>query len=144
MNIAMAVNAVRASAVVAGVADRGVIRSTSAAQIARTKWKNGSQRKLHRKRPAVGSIESKSTTRSRSNSHLICLMSVRPRQMNPATSATGATKPQASSVAECGIRLEEKSVQFTVHEGRISPGNAAGGTSHCESAAGDCNSRAEP
>src|SRR6266436_8802314 len=71
-------------------------------------------------------------------------MSTRPRQMKPAMSAAEATRPQANSVAECGTCLEEKSVQFTVHDGRINPGNAAGGTSHCQCAFGDCSSRAEP
>src|SRR5439155_24416272 len=58
--------------------------------------------------------------------------------------ADGATKPQANSTAACGRLREEKSVQFTVHDGRISPGSAAGGTRHCQCAAADCNSRAEP
>src|SRR5215467_670869 len=64
--------------------------------------------------------------------------------MSPATSAAGATKPQANSVAACGRLSEEKSVQFTVHDGRINPSSAAGGTRHCQCAAADCNSRAEP
>ena len=34
--------------------------------------------------------------------------------------------------------------QFTVHDGRINPGNDARGTRHCQCAAADCNSRAEP
>src|SRR5205814_9435431 len=70
--------------------------------------------------------------------------SCRPRQTSPAISAAGATKPQANPAAVCGRLREEKSVQFTVHDGRINPGNAAGGTRHCQCAAADCNSRAEP
>src|SRR5256885_7603693 len=116
----------------------------SAAQIARMRWKNGSQRKLHRNSPAAGSIASTSTSTSKARSHLIRLTSVRPREINPATSATGATKPHANSVALCGIRREEKLVHFTVQQGRINPGSAAGGTSHCQCSEAGCNSRAEP
>src|SRR5437870_7463687 len=89
-------------------------------------------------------MQSKSTSNSRINSHLSCLARMRPRQINPAMSAAGATKPHASSVALCGVRRDEKSVQFTVHEGRMNPGSAAGGTSHCQCADAGCNSRAEP
>src|SRR5439155_26406426 len=89
-------------------------------------------------------MQSNNTIRSRTNSHLSRVMSMRPRQTKPATSVPGATKPHANSVAVCGTLFEEKSVQFTVHEGRINPGNAAGGTSHCQCADGGCSSRAEP
>ena len=78
------------------------------------------------------------------SSHLICLTTSRGRQINAATSAAGATKPQANSAAVCGRPREEKSVQFTVHDGRTNPGSAVGGTRHCQCAAADCNSRAEP
>ena len=150
----MAIKTTDANAAVAGISlstvalakpdDSGLTRSASAAQIARTRWKNGNQRKLHRKRPAVGIIESKSTSKSRTSSHLILLMSSRPRLINPAARTGIGTSPQASSVAVCGVRREEKLAQFTVHEGRISPGSAAGGTSHCQCADAACNSRAEP
>src|SRR4029453_14873183 len=89
-------------------------------------------------------MQSDSTIRSRINSHLSRLTSMCPRQMKPEITATGATKPHANSVAVCRIFLEEKSVQSTVQEGRINPGNAAGGTSHCQCADGGCSSRAEP
>src|SRR5262244_2572219 len=132
------------SAAVAGLADPASSRNTSAAQIARTRWKNGSHRKLQRNRPEVGVMQSKSTIKSRITSHLIRLTISRGRQINVATSAEAATKPHANSAAECGRLREEKSVQFTVHDGRINPGSAAGGTRHCQCAAADCNSRAEP
>src|SRR6266568_5408305 len=99
INIAIAVKTTRPKAVVATVADRGAIRSASAAQIAKTKWKKGSQRKLHRKRPAVGIMHSKSTSKSKTSSHLICFKSIRPRQRKPAISAAGVTSPHANSVA---------------------------------------------
>src|SRR5438034_9950821 len=128
MDIVRAIKITSASAVVAGVNDPGHRRvdpvprqvcSASAAQIARMRWKNGSQRKLHRNSPAAGSIATTSTSTSEASSHLIRLTSVRSRQMNPAMSATGATKPHANSVAVCGIRREEKLVHFTVQQGRI-------------------------
>src|SRR6476661_420957 len=50
---------------VAGVVDPGLRRSTSAAQIASTRWKNGSHRKLQRNIPAVGIMHSKSTMKRR-------------------------------------------------------------------------------
>ena len=144
INAATPIKTTSPSAAVAGVGDPGFRRKASAAQIASTRWKNGSQRKLQRNRPAVGVMQSKSTSNSNTSSHLICLTTSRGRQINAATSAAGATKPQANSAAACGRLREEKSVQFTVHDGRINPGSAAGGTRHCQCAAADCNSRAEP
>src|SRR6185369_9147669 len=126
------------------VGELGLTLSTSAAQIARIKWKNGNQRKLHRKRPAVGSMQSKSTSKSKISSHLRRRMSKHGRHRNPATSAAGATKPQASSMAVCGIRREEKPIQLTVQPGTINPGRARQGTIHCQCAAAGCDSRAEP
>jgi hypothetical protein len=38
----------------------------------------------------------------------------------------------------------EKLGQLTVQHGKIKPGNAAGGTSHCQWADAACSSRAEP
>src|SRR5438034_2479411 len=140
----MAVTTTSASEAVAAVVGCGFICSASAAQIASTRWKKGSQRKLHRKSPAVGIIESRSTIKSKISSHFIRRTSIRRCQTNPAMSAAGAAKPHASSVAACVRFREEKSVQFTVHDGRINPGSAAGGTSHCEWADAGCNSRAEP
>src|ERR1043166_1268646 len=69
INIAIAIKTTTPSAAVAAGADRGIARSASAAQIARTKWKNGSQRKLQRKRPAVGIMQSKRTSKSKRSSH---------------------------------------------------------------------------
>jgi hypothetical protein len=46
--------------------------------------------------------------------------------------AMGGTRPQASSVALCGTNREEKFDQSTVHDGRIRPGHAFHGTSHCQ------------
>src|SRR5215813_3282251 len=140
----MPVRMTKASAVTAAIVDGNAVCSTSAAQIARTRWKNGSHRKLQRNRPEVGVMQSKSTIKSRITSHLIRLTISRGRQINVATSAEAATKPHANSAAECGRLREEKSVQFTVHDGRINPGSAAGGTRHCQCAADDCSSRAEP
>src|SRR6266567_2944416 len=140
----MAVTTTSASEAVAAVVGCGFICSASAAQIASTRWKKGSQRKLHRKSPAVGIIESRSTIKSKISSHFIRRTSIRPCQTNPAMSAAGAAKPHASAVAACVRFREEKSVQFTVHDGRINPGSAAGGTSHCQWADAGCNSRAEP
>ena len=144
INAATPIKTTSPSAAVAGVGDPGFRRKASAAQIASTRWKNGSQRKLQRNMPAVGVMQSKSTSNSSTSSHLICLTTSRGRQINAATSAAGATKPQANSAAACGRPREEKSVQFTVHDGRTNPGSAAGGTRHCQCAAADCNSRAEP
>src|SRR5438477_2274896 len=144
VNAATPIKTASPSAAVAGVGDPGFRRKASAAQIASTRWKKGSQRKLQRNRPAVGVMQSRSTIKSNTSSHLMCLTSCRPRQTSPAISAAGATKPQANSAAACGRLREEKSVQFTVHDGRINPGNDAGGTRHCQCAAADCNSRAEP
>src|SRR5439155_3509658 len=104
----------------------------------------GSQRKLQRNRAAVGVMQSTSTRTSNMSSHLTCLTSSRLRQTSAATTAAGATRPQANSAAVCGRLREEKSVQFTVHDGKISPGSEAGGTRHCQCAAVGCNSRAEP
>src|SRR5215468_2062350 len=140
----MPVITTKASAVTAAIDDGNAVCSTSAAQIARTRWKNGSHRKLQRNRPAVGVMQSKSTIESKITSHLIRLTTSRGRQINAATSAAGATKPQANSAAVWGRLREEKSVQFTVHDARISPANAAGGTRHCQCAAAECNSRTEP
>src|SRR5437764_14148520 len=61
ISIAMAIRTTDPSATVAGIGDPGVTRSTCAAQIARTKWKNGSQRKLQRNTPAAGIMQTKST-----------------------------------------------------------------------------------
>src|SRR5262249_20447923 len=113
-------------------------------QTARTRWKNGSHRKLQRKRPAVGVMHRRSTTKSNMSSHLICLTSFCPCLTTPAIRAAGATKPPTHNAALCGRVREEKSIQFAVHDGRTSPGSAAGGTRHCQCAADDCNSRAEP
>src|SRR5215472_18041250 len=132
------------SAVAAATVDGNTVCSTSAAQIAKTRWKNGSHRKLHRNRPAVGIMQSKRTSKSSTSSHLIRLTSCRARQRNAPITAAGATNPQANSAAVCGLARDEKSVQLTVHHGEISPGSAAGGTRHCQCAAADCNSRAEP
>src|SRR6516164_8811128 len=74
-DMAIAVRIARTSATVAAGADRGIPCSASPAQIARTKWKNGIHRKLQRKRPAVGIMHSKSTTKSKTSSHLICFTS---------------------------------------------------------------------
>jgi len=84
------------------VAKRGRICSVSAAQSASTRWNKGSQRKLHRKTPAVGTMQRNSTSPRRINSHFIRRISRRGRQRNPAAKAAGATKPFANSVAECG------------------------------------------
>src|SRR4029078_8745145 len=132
------------SVTVAALGGPGLRRKASAAQIASTRWKNGSQRKLQRNMPAVGVMHNKSTSNSSTSSHLICLTTSRGRRINAATSAAGATNPQANSAAVCGRLREEKSVQFTVHDGRINPGSAAGGTRHCQCAVAACNSRAEP
>jgi len=144
INAATSIKTTSPSAAVAGVGDPGFRRKASPAQIASTRWKNGSQRKLQRNKPAVGVMQSKSTSNSSTSSHLICLTSWRARQRSPAISAEGATNPQANSAAVCGRPREEKSVQCTVHDGRINPGSAAGGTRHCQCAAAACNSRAEP
>src|SRR3982751_4983111 len=120
-----AINTTSARAAVACIADLGFRRKASAAQIASTRCKNGSQRKLQRNIPAVGIMHRKSTRSSNTSSHLVCLTSSRGRQINPATSAAGATKPQANSAAVWGRLRDEKSVQFTVHEGKINPGSAA-------------------
>ena len=55
-------------------------------------------------------------------------------------------RDQAASQFRCAVRdgTREKSAQFTVHAGRINPGNAAGGTSHWKCAELSCASRAEP
>ena len=108
-----AVKTTSPNAALAGVGDPSFRRKASPAQIARTRWKNGSQRKLQRNMPAVGVIQSKSTSNSSTSSHLICLTISRGRQSNPAISAAGATKPQANSAPAVGGRREEKSVQFT-------------------------------
>src|SRR2546428_2449728 len=118
--------------------------SASAAQSARIKWKKGNQRKLQRKTPALGSIESKSTRKSRSNSQRTFLRNGRPRFMTPAISAIGDTKPHAISVAGCGMYRVEKSAQLTVQHGRINAGSAGSGTIHCQCAALDVTPRADP
>src|SRR5262249_3797378 len=105
---------------------------TSAAQSARTKWKNGSHRKLQRKVPAVGIMQSKSKSKSKKSSHFIRRGSRRGRQMKPAMSAAGATSPLVNSVAACGTLCVEKSAQFTVQHGKINPSNARHGTIHCQ------------
>ena len=128
INAATPIKTTSPSAAVAGVGDPGFRRKASAAQIASTRWKKGSQRKLQRNKPAVGVMQSRSTTKSNTSSHLMCLTTSRGRQINAATSADGATKPQANSAVACERPREEKSVQLTVHDGRINPGNAAGGT----------------
>src|SRR5260370_39062351 len=121
INIAVAVKSTRASAIkprrgtrilAAFIGWKPMPRSTSAAQIARIRWKNGSQRNLQRKRPAVGVMQSASTTNSNMSSHFIRLTSSRPRHTSPATRAAGATRPQANSASVCGTLREEKSVQF--------------------------------
>src|SRR5213596_1239947 len=103
--------------------DRGtgfpMLCSASAAQSARIKWKKGNQRKLQRKTPALGSIESKSTRKSKSSSQRTFLRNGRPRFITPAISAIGDTKPHANSVPVCGIMRVEKSAQFTVQHGKI-------------------------
>ena len=108
----------------------------SAAQRARTRWKSGSQRKLQRKTPAVGTIARMKTTSRRASSQPIFFRRARLLTIKPASNAAGAIKPHASSAARCGSSLVEKLDQFTVHEGRISPGHAFQGTSHCQWAAG--------
>ena len=50
--------------------------------------------------------------------------------INPAATATGGTTPQASSLAVCGMRRDEKSTQLTVQFGIKNPGNAVNGTRH--------------
>ena len=104
----------------------------SAAQRARTRWSRGSQRKLQRKAPAVGLIARMKTTKSKAVSQRIFFRMARPFTRNPVSNAMGGTRPQASSVAPCGTNREEKFDQFTVHDGRIRPGHAFHGTSHCQ------------
>src|ERR1700730_9727041 len=128
------VTTISARTVVDPVGEFGRTFSTSAAQSAITRWKNGSHRKLHRKTPTVGIIASKSTTKSKTSSHFIRLISMRGRQMNPAINAAGAASPHANSVAVCGTYRAEKSAQLTVQHGRMSPGNARHGTIHCQCA----------
>src|SRR5204862_2510666 len=102
-----------------------------------------SQRKLQRKTPAVGSMQSKSTSTSETSSHRILPSNARAaiRESRIASSAAhainvaGATKPHLNSAALCGIMREEKSAQFTVQQGRINPGSADSGTIHCQCAA---------
>src|SRR5436309_15315305 len=91
--------------------------STSAAQSARTRWKSGSQRKLHRKTPAVGIIARTKMKIRRTSSQRILPQSARPFATNPASKAAGGTRPQASSVAPCCVSRDEKFDQFTVHDG---------------------------
>src|SRR5262245_36167768 len=102
INPATLVKRTRPKATAAGVAGPDLRCSSSAAQIARTRWKNGSQRKLQRNRPVVGIMQSASTTKSKISSHLICLTSSLPCHRRPAISAAGATNPQANSAAVCG------------------------------------------
>src|SRR4029077_18332449 len=106
--------------------------SASAAQRARTRWKSGSQRKLQRKTPAVEIIARMKTTKSKAVSQRIFFRRARPFTRNPVSNAMGGTRPQASSVALCGTNREEKFDQSTVHDGRIRPGHAFHGTSHCQ------------
>ena len=116
----------------------------SALQRARTRWKSGSQRKLQRKTPAAGSMARIKTTSRRASSQPILFTRARLLTTKSASNAAGAIKPHASSAARCGSSLVEKLDQFTVHEGRISPGHALPGTSHCRWAAGSRDCRAEP
>ena len=112
------------------ISPAGNNRNASAAQRIRMRWKSGNQRKLHRKTPAVGIIASRRTTKRSPSSQRTFRQSSRPFATTPAISATGGTRPQASSVPAWGIIREEKSAHFTVQQGRISAGHAFGGTSH--------------
>src|SRR5436190_18375108 len=126
-----------ASAIIAGNQDRAKrMRDSpsncndSAAHRARTTCTKGNQRKLQRKTPAVGTRQRMRATTSRPSSQLMRRNNERRSAIKPAASAIGGTKPQASSVAVCGIRREEKSAQLTVHFGITNPGRAENGTRH--------------
>src|SRR6185369_3668479 len=99
----------------------------SAAHRASTTCTNGNQRKLQRKTPAVGSMQRMSAMASRPSSQLMRRNTGRRNAINPATRAIGEIKPEASSVAVCGMSREEKSAQLTVHFGITNPGNAENG-----------------
>ena len=122
----------------------GKRRKASTAQRAMPTCRRGSQRKLQRKTPALGSIAITATATMRTSSHLSFAQIRFGSRIRPTNSTTGATEPHESSVAPCGMSRVEKSYRSTVQFGKISAGQAASGTRHCRCAAGSCASRAEP
>src|SRR5438094_9676131 len=93
--------------------------NASTAQRARTRWRSGSQRKLQRKTPAVGSIARVNRTRSRASSQRLLFNKARPFEKNPDDNASDGKRLEPSSATPCRTNREEQVDQFNLHDSRV-------------------------